>query len=69
MFFNELFFLGISLVCILIFVIAKGILFDQWYKDWENITLAGAGLYGITILFRLFSRKKSTSGRKGRNSH
>ena len=68
---NELFFLAISGTIVLILVLAGGILFDIWYKEWLNILYAGSGLYGLTILFRLYRiifRKKTQSTRKpGRN--
>ena len=59
---NEIFYLIISLSVILMLVIARGIFFDDWYKDWQKIALAGGIIYLVTVLFRFFS----WTGRKGR---
>ena len=60
---NEIFFMMISAIVILLLVVARGIFFDEWYSDWKNMGLAGGGIYMVTILYRLFFRPRKSRDR------
>ncbi len=52
---RELFYLVACISLILAGVVARGIFFDKWYKGWHQIGIAGAIIYVISFIYRLFA--------------
>jgi hypothetical protein len=70
-FWNEFFYWVLSASLVLAGIVVYGVLFDRWYKEWQNILLAGSLIYLLSVLVRSFAwiNSRIRQRRLKRNEH